>query len=120
MRWLLQLLLVAALAVGGYASFQKYSQWRSSKATDSSITLVNVDRGAIAVSVVESGTLESSDNATVKCKVEAILGTVSSDTVAMAARATTGGGMAGGSMAGGGGSAGGMGGGLVCIANWKI
>lgn len=35
-----------------------------------------VDRGDLALLVVETGTLESADNATVKCQVEALIGSV--------------------------------------------
>ncbi|MDB5350066.1 MAG: rane-fusion protein, partial [Planctomycetota bacterium] len=37
---------------------------------------VPVDRGEVRVFVLESGTLESSDNATIKCQVEALMGMV--------------------------------------------
>lgn len=107
MRWLKQLVLLAALTVFGLAGYVLYGQWQESKRPDQEIELTLIDRGAIAVSVVESGSLESSDNATVKCKVEAILGTTSSGSVSMPSAGAAGGGM----RAGGSGAGMGMGGG---------
>lgn len=67
-------------------------------------TLV-VDRGDVNVFVVESGTLENADNAMVRCKVEALLGTVGGQGQGMGGMG--GGGAGGGGMGGGRGGAGG-------------
>ncbi len=109
MRWLSRLLLLAILTSGGIGLWRIAEARRESQLTNRDVQLVKVDRGVISVTVVESGSLESSDNATVKCKVEAILGTTSS---ASTGSAMTGGGMSGGSRGGGGGGAMGGGGGM--------
>ena len=71
--------------------------------------LVEVDRGDIEISVVETGTVESANNATLRCKVEALLGTVGGQGSATGkAGAGAGAGGQGGS-AGAGGAAGGSG-----------
>jgi multidrug resistance efflux pump len=67
---------------------------------------VTIDQGDIATFVVESGTLESANNATVRCQVEALLGTVGG----MNAMGGPGGGQGGG-RGGQGGGRGGQGGG---------
>lgn len=68
---------------------------------------LTIDRGALSVVVVESGTLENSDNATVRCKVEALLGTVGGQGQGMGMGGMGGGGGAGGGGGGRGGSRGG-------------
>jgi multidrug resistance efflux pump len=75
-------------------------QWQQSLAASSAdANLLKVARGDILLSVVEAGSLESANSATVRCKVEAIIGTVGGTSSSM--------GM-GGSGSGMGGSRGGM------------
>ena len=67
--------LVAALAGGslwalGYRPGRGYSSGENSYAT------VEIRRGEVRVIVLESGSLESADNAMIKCQVEALLGTI--------------------------------------------
>jgi multidrug efflux pump subunit AcrA (membrane-fusion protein) len=100
-------LLVPVVVVGvgiwltGYRSLQAFSQ-------PSPVPLVEIDTGDIPIYVVESGTLESSNNATIRCQVEALLGTISD----------TGGGRSGrfGGTTSRGGGMGGGGGGLAAAA----
>ncbi len=70
--------------------------------------LVEVDRGDINISVVETGTVESANNATIRCQVEAILGAV--------------GGSQGGTGKAGGAGAGGQAGGAGrrCGRSWRL
>lgn len=102
MKYLYRLFILAVIAGSGYGLWLVTADMRVDESADLNIPLFKVDKGDIFVTVVESGTLESADNATVKCKVEAILGTTSS----------MGGGqpMAGGMRGGGGGMSGGGGG----------
>src|SRR5262245_53333483 len=60
---------VAAWRMGYFAKLFK----GDSKAT---FELVEVDKGDIDVSVVQTGTIESSNNTTLRCQVEALLGLV--------------------------------------------
>lgn len=110
MKYLYRLLILAVIAGSGFGIWMITADMRADESANEVVPLFKVDKGEIFVSVVESGTLESSDNATVKCKVEAILGTTSS---MGGGQPMTGGGMrggSGGSMRGGisGGSGGGM------------
>jgi len=70
------------------------------------IDTVQIDRGGVFLVVTENGTLESSDNATVRCEVEALLGVNG-----MAAGGAQGGARPGGTAAQGGQGGGGAGGG---------
>jgi multidrug resistance efflux pump len=120
MRALKFLLFLGLVGIVGYGIV---SNLDTGHEVDPTIALTKADRGPITVTVVESGTLESSDNATVKCRVEAVLGAVSSTNMGGASRAgmgggvtgnmggVTGGGMSGGARGGGAGGAGGAGGG---------
>ena len=92
MRWLSRILTLLVLSGVGFGAWKFAEARRDSQSANSEFALVKADRGAISVTVVESGSLESSDNATVKCKVEAVLGTVST--------ATTGSAMTGGGLYG--------------------
>ena len=117
MKYIIRLLVLLIIAGSGYGLWLITADMRSDGSSKEPIQLFKVDKGDIFVTVVESGTLESSDNATVKCKVEAVLGTTSS----LGGQPMAGGGMRGGSsggmrsggggMSGGGGSRGGGGGG---------
>lgn len=69
------LILLAALVSGGSVAV-----WRLWLPESTAIQTVAVARGDIAVFLAESGVVESTSNATVKCEVEALLGTVSSNT----------------------------------------
>lgn len=108
MRTIMRLLVLVTLAGAGYGVWVFTEEYRSGADQDPNIPIYTVDRGEINVVAVESGTLESSDNATVKCKVEAVLGTTSS-MGGMGGGGSRGGG--GGSRGGGGASGGGGGGG---------
>jgi multidrug resistance efflux pump len=98
--------LLAALGVLGKRS----SVFRQFSARGEKLTFVNVDQGDIVLSVVENGTVESSNNTTVRCEVEALMGKVGGSEQAGAGAAGTqrqGGatnGQAGGSTTGGSGS----------------
>lgn len=73
-QWVVLALLVTVpvvLWVSGVRPSLAWSQAGGSLAT------VTVDRGDLAIVVVESGSLESSNNTTLKCKVEALAGLVS-------------------------------------------
>src|SRR5690349_4468314 len=66
-RWLGALAILAALAGGLWgAQGRLRSLWAKQGPT---LALLEVDRGDVPVVVVENGSLESADNATVKCKV---------------------------------------------------
>jgi HlyD family secretion protein len=71
--------------------------------------LVQVDRGDIDISVVETGTVESSNNTTLRCLVEALLGTVGGSQGSATGKAGGAGGMgqSAGGASGSGGAAGG-------------
>ena len=77
---LLWMALFAALASGGvlWASGVRTLPFWGEDPSLKMPTLV-IDRGDIPVYVVESGALESADNATIKCEVEALLGQVTSN-----------------------------------------
>lgn len=103
--WLLLLpaLLVGTLVPAYMAGLRPRQLWSSptdwAKIAGSNATLV-IDTGDVPLTVIESGSLESANNTTVKCQVEAVLGNVSSSF-------STGGGMGGGGSGGGGSAAGG-------------
>ena len=89
----LVLLLVLAGA-GAWAMGVRPAQlWKAKEIT---YRTVAVAQGEIRVYVVESGNLESADNAMVKCQVEAILGTVAGGVNGMGGAAGGGGGVSGG------------------------
>lgn len=77
---ILWMALVAAIGTGGVlwaSGVRPGSLWSDDEF--SRLPTVEVDRGDIPVYVVESGTLESADNATIKNEVEALLGQVTSN-----------------------------------------
>src|SRR4051794_7100842 len=61
--------LIAALASG----FRTGLAWSRSGPT---LALVSVDRGDVPLTVTEYGSLESADDEPVRCRVEALIGTV--------------------------------------------
>jgi multidrug resistance efflux pump len=105
--WWVFLLIIAVIPATLFA-FGYRPRWSFSK--EKTYTLIQIDRGNVLSSVVEAGSLENADNATVRCRVEALLGTVGGPQ----AQGMTGGGGGGGNrgMGGGGGNrgAGGRGG----------
>jgi HlyD family secretion protein len=68
----------ALLAVGGgvLAWQTGYRPSVFARSTDYAFDLVTIDRGDVEIVVVEQGTLESASNTTVRCQVEALIGTV--------------------------------------------
>ncbi len=98
-RWL-GLLAVILIATTGslWAMGIRPSQlWSRSGPT---LETVEVDRGDVLSSVTESGALESADNATVRCQVEALMGMVSSATGGLQTGGAGGGGRGGGGSGG--------------------
>jgi multidrug resistance efflux pump len=71
------LIIVAAVGGGGYwawsAGFRPSKLWAARATVPAFLT---VDEGDVEVYLTENGTLESADNATVFCRVEALLGQV--------------------------------------------
>ena len=67
--------LVAALA-GGSLWALGYRPGRGYSSAENSYATVEISRGEVRVIVLESGSLESADNAMIKCQVEALLGTI--------------------------------------------
>jgi HlyD family secretion protein len=90
--------LLIALAGGSWASGFPRAFWGPQA---DPIETVAVTRGDIAVYLAESGVVESTSNATVKCQVEALLGSVSTNTNGSGGMGRNGGGGSGGSGAGG-------------------
>jgi HlyD family secretion protein len=73
-RLILTLTVMAGLPASLWAAgFRPQQLWKPPKPL---WTTVTVDRGTIETVVVESGTLESANNTTVRCKVEAMIGVV--------------------------------------------
>ena len=67
----------ALLAVGGAAwAWQAGYRPPCSRRSTHPVDFVEIDRGDIDIVVVEQGTLESASNSTVRCQVEALIGTV--------------------------------------------
>lgn len=69
-------LAVVTLAVVGLGLWGSGIFSPKARSQSTGISFVEVDRGDIAIDIVESGTLESTNNATVRCQVEALIGTV--------------------------------------------
>lgn len=67
--------LVAAI-VGGSLWALGYRPGRGFSAGQTSYVTVEIGKGDVWVTVLESGSLESADNAMIKCQVEALLGTI--------------------------------------------
>lgn len=107
---LVKVALVLVFVGGVFAAWQMgFLTKLMGKPAGPAFQLVEVDRGDIEISVVETGTVESANNATLRCKVEALLGTVGGQGSATGkAGAGAGAGGQGGS-AGAGGAAGGSG-----------
>ncbi len=96
------------LLIGGgvAASRMGYLPSLTGRPAASLLRFVDVDRGDIDIAVVETGTIESANNTTIRCQVEALLGQVGG---AQGAAGKTGG--TGGAAGQGGGAAGGGAGG---------
>jgi HlyD family secretion protein len=106
-RWLAALLIMAAIPASLWAAGVRPDRFLATERPE--WRLATVDRGDIAATVLESGSLESANNATVRCQVEALLGMIGGTTNQ---QGNMGGGGRGGGGAGGGrgGGAGGAGG----------
>lgn len=103
--WLVAGLLIAGAGFGAWSAGLRPSRLWAQRSAD--LTFVNVDEGELDVYVTENGSLESGNNATVYCKVEALMGQIGG---AQGATVGAGGMRTGGSMAGpaGAGQAGGQ------------
>ena len=68
----------ALMALGGAAwAWQTgYRPPMFSQSSNQPLNLVEIDRGDVEIVVVEQGTVESANNTTVRCQVEALIGTV--------------------------------------------
>ncbi len=68
----------ALLALGGAAwAWQTgYRPPMLSQSSNQPLNLVEIDRGDVEIVVVEQGTIESANNTTIRCQVEALIGTV--------------------------------------------
>src|SRR5271170_4384167 len=68
----------ATIAVGavGWAWQTGYRPPLFAQTASFSLEFVEIDRGDVDIVVVEQGTLESARNTTVRCRVEALIGTV--------------------------------------------
>ncbi|MFO0956655.1 MAG: HlyD family efflux transporter periplasmic adaptor subunit [Isosphaeraceae bacterium] len=71
--WMMAASVTLTIGLGTWFAIQRT---RSVQAEVNRIPTVEVDRGDVPIYVVETGSLESTDNATVKCQVEALLGAV--------------------------------------------
>lgn len=74
--WRTVAVLIGALAVpvALWSQRERFLKWIPEKKIQ--LDLVEVDTGEIPVVVIENGSIESADNATVKCKVEALVGLI--------------------------------------------
>jgi len=113
----------ALLAIGGAtwawrAGFRPPLLAQESK---SKVEFVEIDRGDVDLSVVETGSIESANNTTVRCQVEALLGLVGGSQGTASGKGAGGGmGQGAGGLGGQGGSAaGGAGGGQAAAAPTK-
>ena len=75
-KWVLLAIVLAGCSGGAYAWSHRDSVSRLFRPPAESLAMVTIDEGSLAVFVVETGTLESANNTTVKCRVEALVGTV--------------------------------------------
>jgi len=75
--WIAGIAAVCSSGVLWASGINPLTFWKEDPSTK--MPTYEVDRGDIPVYVVESGSLESADNATVKCEVEALLGLVTSN-----------------------------------------
>src|SRR4051794_39264178 len=70
--WLLPASIVALAGFGAWGAGVKPSRlWSKTAPT---LAVLEVDRGDVDLVVTENGSLESADNATVRCEVEALIG----------------------------------------------
>lgn len=100
----------AFVVVGGLALVEyRYSLVRRLAGRETPLTLIDVDQGQILTSVIENGSVESANNTTVRCEVEALVGKVGGTAEGTAAgaagRTTQSGGSASSSQGGTGGTA---------------
>ncbi len=95
--------MIGALMLLGGAAWTWHAGYRPANLfgkAPAQVRFVEIDSGDIDLVVVESGTIESANNATVRCQVEALIGLVGgTEATAGSGRGTTGG--AGSSAAGG-------------------
>ncbi len=71
--------MIAALTLLGGAAWAWHAGYRPANLfgqTKSPIRFVEIDSGDVDIVVVENGTIESANNATVRCQVEALIGLV--------------------------------------------
>jgi multidrug resistance efflux pump len=102
-RLTLAVLLLCSLAGSGaliWFAMDERLPWLSSDGEELQFASVIVDRGPIRSYLIESGELESANNTTIYCEVEAVLGTVGGPS---GGSGTFGGGGGGGGRGGGGG-----------------
>lgn len=82
--WILATGLVAVTGLAAWGSGIRPSQlWSTPKST---LATVSIDEGTITLIVTENGSLESADSATVRCQVEALMGTTAAQGGAGGAR----------------------------------
>ncbi len=105
--WGILLFLSVVAGLGGWAWATSFRPARLWSGTPKQLITLEIDRGDLSLLVTENGTLESSDNATVRCEVEALIGLTGGATGgAQGARAGgSGGGQGGGGANGAGGAA---------------
>ncbi|MFI5457848.1 MAG: efflux RND transporter periplasmic adaptor subunit [Isosphaerales bacterium] len=107
----------ALLAIGGAAwAWQAgYRPPLLAQESKTKVEFVEIDRGDVELSVVETGSVESANNTTVRCQVEALLGLVGGSQGTASGKGA-GGGMGQGAGGQGGSAAGGAGGGQAAAA----
>ena len=68
----------ALMALGGaaWAWHEGYRSPMFSQSSKQPVDFVEIDRGDVDIVVVEQGTVESASNSTIRCQVEALIGTV--------------------------------------------
>ena len=70
---IVKIAVVLLLIVGGVIAWQKgYRPPMLAQDAAPLLQLVEVDRGDIDIAVVETGTIESANNTTIRCQVEAL------------------------------------------------
>jgi HlyD family secretion protein len=104
----------AVMALGGMAwAWQMgYRPPMLSRSSNQPLNFVEIDRGDVDILVVEQGTIESANNTTVRCQVEALIGTVggAQGGTSKGSGASSGGAAQGSGSGGAGGAEGGAGG----------
>lgn len=95
------LVLAVAAGYGGWKAGLRPGQWFGPR-QGAALATLTIDEGELYAVVTENGTLESADNASVRCQVEALLGVTggSTGTTGGMSKSATSGGSAGGSMGG--------------------